>query len=654
MPRSLEPRSRRRASAGRLAAIVVAVAALASAGVQVVRGARAHRAARALEREVPRERVAGYAGSASCRSCHPAEHASWHASYHRTMTQRATPDALIDADAFAPRVLHGPDGDSRVERRGDELWVELVDPVWKLEHLDGPLDPDAPPLDAPTVWRRVLLITGSHNMQVYWVAAESRRKLHAFPFAYLLDEPDEDARGPGRWVPNESTLLRPPLEGGVYTWNHVCIKCHAVAGQPGLAREDAGRVETRVGEFGIACESCHGPAAEHARRHRDPVRRYRAHIREDREGDAPPPGEPVNPARLDHARASEVCGQCHGITRFYDDADWRDHGSEFTPGRALTEAMRAVRHPALEDQPWMDAEVDATPDFFAQRFWPDGMVRVGGREYNGLLESPCYQRGELSCLSCHALHDSDPRDQLAAGMGGDDACLQCHAELAPADRRAAHTHHAPGSSGAACYSCHQPHTTYGLLKAMRSHQISSPSIEESTRHGRPNACNLCHLDRTLAWSMEHLEKWYGIAPVALDDDERVVAGAPLWALKGDAGQRALIAWHLGWEDARAATPEGWRAPLLARLLNDPYPAVRIIAGRALQRVPGFEDFAYDAVGDPGHRASAPAAVEERWRALGGAHGLDAPALLLPGGELDLAAVGRLTRARDNRPVTLAE
>ena len=27
-----------------------------------------------------------YIGSASCRSCHPAEHASWHGSFHRTMT----------------------------------------------------------------------------------------------------------------------------------------------------------------------------------------------------------------------------------------------------------------------------------------------------------------------------------------------------------------------------------------------------------------------------------------------------------------------------------------------------------------------------------------------------------------------------------------
>ena len=35
--------------------------------------------------------------------------------------------------------------------------------------------------------------------------------------------------------------------------------------------------------------------------------------------------------------------------------------------------------------------------------------------------------------------------------------------------------------------------------------------------GRPNACNLCHLDRTLAWTAKHLEGWYGFAPPELND-----------------------------------------------------------------------------------------------------------------------------------------
>ena len=38
-------------------------------------------------------------------------------------------------------------------------------------------------------------------------------------------------------------------------------------------------------------------------------------------------------------------------------------------------------------------------------------------------------------------------------------------------------------------------------ESIRSHQVSSPSVAESLPPvGRPNACNLCHLDRTLAWT----------------------------------------------------------------------------------------------------------------------------------------------------------
>ena len=119
-------------------------------------------------------------------------------------------------------------------------------------------------------------------------------------------------------------------------------------------------------------------------------------------------------------------------------------------------------------------------------FWADGMIRVSGREFNGLSDSACYQRGELSCLSCHSLHktDDDPRplvewadDQLGVGMNGNDACLQCH-ESNRYDSK--HTHHQPHSSGSRCYNCHMPHTTYGLLKAIRSHQISSPEIRRAS------------------------------------------------------------------------------------------------------------------------------------------------------------------------------
>ena len=92
-----------------------------------------------------------------------------------------------------------------------------------------------------------------------------------------------------------------------------------------------------------------------------------------------------------------------------------------------------------------------------------------------------------------------------------------------------------------------PPTSYALLKAIRSHQISSPTVAASLETGRPNACNQCHLDKTLDWTAENLQKWYGVPKPKLSKEEKTVAASVLWTLKGDAGQRALMAWSLGWE-----------------------------------------------------------------------------------------------------------
>src|SRR5205807_5561582 len=62
----------------------------------------------------------------------------------------------------------------------------------------------------------------------------------------------------------------------------------------------------------------------------------------------------------------------------------------------------------------------------------------------------------------------------------------------------AHTHHEAASSGSRCYNCHMPHNTFGLLHAMRGHQVSWPTVQESVAYGRPKdrkstRLNSCHL-----------------------------------------------------------------------------------------------------------------------------------------------------------------
>src|SRR5438445_10838179 len=100
------------------------------------------------------------------------------------------------------------------------------------------------------------------------------------------------------------------------------------------------------------------------------------------------------------------------------------------------------------------------------------MIRVSSREYNGLIDSPCFIKADdakkISCSSCHTMHkaDGDRRSlhdwadthQVSAGLEGNDGCLQCHEKLR--NNLTAHTKHAAGSTGSSCYNCHMPYTTY--------------------------------------------------------------------------------------------------------------------------------------------------------------------------------------------------
>jgi hypothetical protein len=200
-----------------------------------------------------------------------------------------------------------------------------------------------------------------------------------------------------------------------------------------------------------------------------------------------------------------------------------------------------------------------------------------------------------------------------------------------------------------------PYTTYGLLKTIRSHTVSSPTAQESVETGRPNACNLCHVDKTLGWTADALARLYGTSVPPLGDDERSVAASLLWLLRGDAGQRAIAAQAMGWEPAQRASGTGWMAPHLASLLDDPYDAVRFIAARSLRRLPGFEWFEYDFVAPSKERYQAQLRTLQMWdRARGGSRRTDAALLMTAQGSVNVDAVLRLLKERNNRRVLLRE
>ena len=577
----------------------------------------------ATERDLHGE---AYVGSLACRRCHEEHYRSWHRTFHRTMTQEVSArNAGAVLGDFSGVTYRHAGVDARMDRDASGAFRMTFT-------ADGS--------HAAAVTAIVSRAIGSRRYQQYLTRigdaeyrlpiayhVEENRWLH-MNGSFLFSERDGDPAPPtSEAAPAPTNTLQGFVDGlarlggpdyarHVTRWNDNCVFCHNVAPNPGRD-EASGTFRTEVAEMGVACEACHGPGGAHARANADPVRRYVLHL-----GGR---GDPtiVNPSRLSPARAADLCGRCHG-QRIADHVDrFLDHGDPFVPGDDL----------ALWSAPlWQDTPLGTARAPFASRFWADGTARLTAYEYQGLLQSPCTQRGTLTCTSCHGMHDGDPRGQLRPAAAGDGACTGCHRELAGADARARHSHHGTGTPAAraagapiawtelglpsgvrrgrerepsqgsredvvACVDCHMPRIVYGVLDVHRSHRIEVPDPARAAAYGRPDACTGCHADQTPAWAAAAARRWWGAGGAEPFEGSEQDDGPLGKLLSGDPIERAVAADALGRTHAPApalaiATRVGL---LLETMANDDYPAVRHLAARALGRVvPGLAALAaYD-------------------------------------------------------------
>ena len=581
--------------------------------------------------------VGDYVSADTCRSCHPGNYASWHASYHRTMTQVANSETIL------------------ADMAGLEITAFSTDYI--VLEQDGKHYVRSKPEGAPeakfTDPQEIVLLTGSHNMQICWMTSNDGRTVEQFPFAYIVAE--------DMWVPMTHSFLMPPEHITPYSkgeWNISCINCHVTKGRSRIVEGET--FDSDVSDFGISCEACHSGGREHVELNRDPTRRFKLHLTDT------PDQTIANPADMDGPTSSLLCGQCHSIWNFNNaeaHMEFVKENSDFRPGHTELK-LRNVPQPsgadAAEKRAAMIANDAAT---FDNSYWRDGMVRVTGREYNGVTASPCFKGKDFSCLSCHEMHPANTeatalkqwaKNQMAPGKMTNQACLQCHQDMA-ADI-SAHTYHPEASTGSSCYNCHMPHSSFGLLRGVRSHEVASPSAIETIELGRPNACNLCHLDQPLAWTAGKLHEWYGHDIPVMEKDDHEISLAAKWILKGDAAQRALISWSMGWEPAQRASDYRWLYPFLIFELNDPYPAVRFVAWKSLQSLPGFSGYKYDyTVNDDLQKEASARAYQKWWQEQRDPrHTYEWKTLLQPNGTFRQSEYERLLRERDNRKVNLLE
>jgi predicted CXXCH cytochrome family protein len=238
----------------------------------------------------------------------------------------------------------------------------------------------------------------------------------------------------------------------------------------------------KVTEWNVGCEKCHGPGSEHVKQ--------------------PSPANIVNPASLNYVDATNTCIQCHSqgqrlvppsVGNAYD---WP---VGFHMGKRLGDFWKLEDHKLGE----------TTFTHFA-----DGTAHKNRMQGNDFVNSLMYARG-VSCFSCHDAHGTENNALLRKPANV--LCLDCHGPTSPNGPHAPtieqHTHHKAGSEGNECISCHMPKIQQTIADVnVRSHtfRFVTPAMSDALKI--PNACNVCHADKSTAWSTTALKTWADRSP----------------------------------------------------------------------------------------------------------------------------------------------
>jgi hypothetical protein len=504
---------------------------------------------------------ADYVGPDACKGCHAANYDSWSGHAHRWM----------NALAGEQTVLGDFSGNAGIAYRGGKATFYRADGRYFIRLERGDLS-------------RVYAITQTIGRRFfqYYVGKQTEgpepaghrfyTEEHVLPFGYWLDH--------NEWVPvvhigpevrdeQRPDPYDPPAEGKYYAeYAASCNYCHTTFPMGDLLA----RRPQQMGQ--------HAPVKLHWS-----VKKYLevAHPAELKEmGEAAPANGAANPmAKWEAPRYAVTlgisCEACHFGARKHVESGGRVRPSFFPQSPQL-----------LAEVPEGTLNVGRTHDNVN---WACGRCHTGGRpvfaggmstwnsvEYSDAVNGSCYSQAR--CIDCHNAHQTIGKRWTPPPEKDDAACLKCHKQFKSAEDRAAHTHHATGSEGARCLNCHMPRINEGLQDVVRTHMIFSPTRSDMIEANHPNACNLCHTDRPIDWTLSRLKEWYG----KTYDEKKIAANYPhrsgpvgLGWLKSDNPSVRLVA-----ADALARSRKPEALPHLLDALDDPFLLNRQFATRSLQ------------------------------------------------------------------------
>jgi predicted CXXCH cytochrome family protein len=249
----------------------------------------------------------------------------------------------------------------------------------------------------------------------------------------------------------------------------LCDGCHSV---------DYNIETKKVSEWNVGCEQCHGAGSDHAAN--------------------PKLFNILNPARQNFVQANDTCIQCHSQGQPLSNpikGKYYDWPVGYHAGLNLSDYWKLEEHKLGET---------------TFTHFPDGTAHKNRMQGNDFVQSLMYNRG-VTCFSCHDPHGS--KNDAMLRKPANQVCATCHSPGSQNGPHTAtleqHTHHAAGSAGSQCVSCHmpkiQPELPGGPFIASHTFHFVTPAGTDSMQI--PNACNVCHKDKDTAWAGKQLASW---------------------------------------------------------------------------------------------------------------------------------------------------
>ncbi|QZT39020.1 tetratricopeptide repeat protein [Halosquirtibacter xylanolyticus] len=390
----------------------------------------------------------GYAGSESCKECHERFYKLWEPSHHGKAMQPITPEFITK------NLPHFPE------------WTPVENVQFRIVNKKGKLIYEEQDKDGNVTDYEAVYSMGGKNIY-YFMTELERGKLQTLPLAFDINKSEwYNAQESGMRHFGDSDLEDEalPWKHYMYTFNTTCHDCH-VSQMTKNYDLNTDSYHLIWKEPGINCEACHGPSKDH--------------IRLCREAEAK--GEELEELGLiswrtfDHHQSDATCSACH--------AKMSPLTAKFMAGEKFYDHYNLV---TLEN-------VD---------YYPDGRDLGENYTYTSWSQSPCIQEGaDMDCVTCHT---SSGRYRFAK-KDFNNACMPCHKDKV--QNISEHSHHPAEGEAGKCVSCHMPKTDFARMKRS-DHSMRPPMPRASIEFGSPNACTICHTDKSDEWADKEVRKWH--------------------------------------------------------------------------------------------------------------------------------------------------